>query len=233
MEQSTGAQMRAGPIPTLNDEPVDDVANSLFRKWGVGKKGQDMGILLLLVTRDRRSRLEVGYGLEPILPDGFAGGLLREMRPALRQNQYGEAMMVAAETIGDRIAKEKQVQIEPLRQRRVVRRHSGGLPWPMLILGGIAVLFFLLVRAVAAEALWWRWRRRRPPGLLGRSARPGSSGGLAAAVEVSAVGARGGGFGGFGGAIRAAAAPRATVGNYGGHSERVNRHGASSTASCR
>ena len=65
--------------------------------------------MLLLSTGDRRSRLEVGYGLEPILPDGLAGSILREMRPALRQQQYGEAMMAAAQTIGNTIAKAKDV----------------------------------------------------------------------------------------------------------------------------
>ena len=62
----------------------------------MGQKGKNEGILLLLAIQDRRSRLEIGYGLEPILPDGLAGIVLREMRPALRQQQYGEALMAAA-----------------------------------------------------------------------------------------------------------------------------------------
>jgi uncharacterized protein len=72
-------------IATLEGEPIEDVANTIFRAWGVGQKGKNEGILLLLSIGDRRSRLEVGYGLEPILPDGLAGSILREMRPALRQ----------------------------------------------------------------------------------------------------------------------------------------------------
>ena len=56
--------------------------------------------MLLLSIGDHRSRLEVGYGLEPILPDGLDGDILREMRPALRQSDFGDAMIAAAQTIG-------------------------------------------------------------------------------------------------------------------------------------
>src|SRR6476620_7012842 len=104
VEQQTGAEMALVTIQSLSDEPIDDVANTIYRAWGVGKKGKDEGILLLLAVGDRRDRLEVGYGLEPILPDGFSGDVLRAMRPALRQSQYGEALRAAAATIGGRIA---------------------------------------------------------------------------------------------------------------------------------
>ncbi len=87
VEQATGAQMALVTIPSLEGEPIEDVANTIFRAWGVGQKGKNEGILLLLAIDDRRSRLEVGYGLEPILPDGLDGSILREMRPALRQRR--------------------------------------------------------------------------------------------------------------------------------------------------
>src|SRR5215475_10185201 len=100
VERATGAQIALVTIPSLEGEPIEDVANTIFRAWGVGQKGKNEGILLLLSVGDRRTRLEVGYGLEPVLPDGFAGSVLREMRPALRQNHFGEALMAAAQTIG-------------------------------------------------------------------------------------------------------------------------------------
>src|SRR5579864_1516915 len=130
VEQVTGAQMALVTIPTLEDEPIEDVANTIFRAWGVGQKGKNEGILLLLVVRDRRSRLEVGYGLEPILPDGLAGGILREMRPALRQGQYGDAMMAAAQTIGSAIAQAKNVMLDAQLPRRVRPSSRDSIPWP-------------------------------------------------------------------------------------------------------
>ena len=118
-------------LPTLEGEPIEDVANTIFRAWGVGQKGKNKGILLLLVMGDRRSRLEVGYGLEPILPDGLDGSILREMRPALRQGQYGEAMMAAAETIGSTIAQAKNVSLDAQLPGACGAPPAGSIPWPL------------------------------------------------------------------------------------------------------
>jgi uncharacterized protein len=132
VKESTGAEIALVTSPTLHGEPVEDVANALFRAWGIGQKGENNGILLLLVTQDRRSRLEVGYGLEPLLPDGFSGSLLREMRPALRESHYGDALILAARAIGLRIAEAKGVSIsEAPRPRR--SRPREGFPWHSII----------------------------------------------------------------------------------------------------
>lgn len=145
VERSTGAQMAFVTIPSLEGEPVEDVANTIFRAWGIGAKGKDEGILLLLAIQDRKSRVEVGYGLEPILPDGFVGGVLREMRPALREQHYGEAMMAGGQTMGAAIAKAKNVTLNAHLPRRIRRTPSNSIPWPVII-GGIAVLLLLLRR---------------------------------------------------------------------------------------
>ena len=142
VKDATGAEIALVTIPTLHGEPPEDVANLLYRTWGVGVKGKDEGVLLLLSVNDRRSRLEVGYGLEPIIPDGFAGSLLREMRPALRTNQYGDAFVVAARTLGNRIAAAKNVTIADTPEPR--RRHEPeGIPWPVVIPIGLFLLFLL------------------------------------------------------------------------------------------
>ena len=145
VERSTGAQMAFVTVQTLDGEPIEDVANDLFRGFGIGQKKQDNGVLLLLVIGDRRSRLEIGHGLEPILPDGLDGMVLVNMRPALRAGQYGEAMLAAAQTIGGIIAKDKGVTITTQMPQRRVREHPArSIPWP-LILGAI-VLFGLFTR---------------------------------------------------------------------------------------
>ncbi len=188
VEASTGAQIALVTLPTLAGEPVEDVADLLYRKWGVGKKETDEGVLLLLVIQDRRSRLEVGYGLEPYMPDGYAGGLLREMRPALQAGQYGEAMTIAAQTLGNRIAEAKGLTIQqaPLR-RHGAPRGSAGVPWGTLFF--VLILLLWLVGAGGRRGM-----RRGGAGsflagmllgnLMGRSMYGGFRG-------------RGGGFGGF------------------------------------
>ena len=184
VEQSTGAQMALVTVASLEGEPIEDVANTIFRAWGVGQKGKNEGILLLLAIGDRRSRLEVGYGLEPILPDGLDGSILREMRPALRQGDYGDAMMAAAETIGNAIAQAKHVELRGAPAAAHAAGGSDSIPWPVLI------------------------RRRICPVWLMRAARPRGYGGggggflpgliLGNMMGGSTWGGRGsGGFGGF------------------------------------
>ena len=96
-------------------------ANRLYREWGIGKKGKDEGILILLAVKDRKSRAEIGYGVEPIISDGAAGGILRQIRPILQQGNYGGALLAAAEQMGTIIAQSKGVDLggpEPLRGTR-------------------------------------------------------------------------------------------------------------------
>ena len=67
--------------------------------------------MLLLAIKDHKQRAEVGYGLEPIITDGYAGGVLRGIRPILQQGNYGGALLAAAQQFGSRIAQAKGVAI--------------------------------------------------------------------------------------------------------------------------
>jgi uncharacterized protein len=194
VEQSTGAQMALVTVASLEGEPIEDVANTIFRAWGVGQKGKNEGILLLLSIGDRRTRLEVGYGLEPILPDGLAGSILREMRTALRQGDYGDAMMAAAETMGSAIAKAKNVELAARLPRRTQPAVSDSFPWPVLI-GGVFFLLLLLMRGGRRGGggglgiLPWLILGNVMGGSMGGGRGGGGFGGFDS----------GGGFGGFGG----------------------------------
>jgi uncharacterized protein len=196
VEQQTGAQMALVTIQSLSGEPIEDVANTLYRAWGVGKKGKDEGILLLLAVSDRRSRLEVGYGLEPNLPDGFDGDILRAMRPALRQTQYGEAFRAAAATIGTKIAQAKGITLDTSLRRQIRPQPSGqSIPWPLVVIGIVVVLS--LLRGGGGGGFL--------PGLLlgsmmGGGRRGGWGGGSSGGFGgYDSGGDSGGGFGGFGG----------------------------------
>ena len=145
IEKSTGAQMALVTIRTLDGAPVEDVANSLFRRWGIGSKTNNEGLLLLLAVADRRSRLEVGYGLEPVITDGSGGELLRAMRPALRENRFAEALGTAAHELGNRIARSKNVTIAEQnrpRQRVPEEQQEPAIPWFILVWVGLLVLMF-------------------------------------------------------------------------------------------
>ena len=93
IDQKAHAQIAVVTIRTLEGVPVEDFANRLFERWGIGPKSDNRGVLILLAVDDHRYRVEVGYGLEPILPDGKVGGFGREIVPLLRQGNYNGALL--------------------------------------------------------------------------------------------------------------------------------------------
>lgn len=142
VERVTGAQMAFVTVRSLEGEPIEDVANDLFHAWGVGQKNKDNGVMLLLSIGDRKSRLEVGGGLGDVIPDVMAGDILDVMRPALRERQYGPALLAGAEKIGSTIAQSKGVSVAlPAYAPRVHRATRDQIPWPVILFG----LFILML----------------------------------------------------------------------------------------
>jgi len=194
MERATGVQMAFVTLPSLDGNPIEDVSNNLFRQWGIGKKGKDEGIMLLLALQDHRERIEVGYGLEPILPDGFDGSILRNIQPMLRRNEYANAMVAAAAQMGAEISRAKGVSVEPrarTQDRTVSTRH--GLPFPLIVIGIIVLI--LLFRGGGGGVGGFLSGM-----LLGNLLGGGRGGGSGwGGGGFGGGGGGGGGFGGFGG----------------------------------
>jgi len=198
LRDATGVQLAVVTLPGLAGEPLEEVANDLFRKWGIGHKGKDNGLLLLLVPRERRFRMEVGYGLEEIVPDGYAGSVLRTMRPALRENRYGEALLQGVHEVGARIAAAKGVKLAegPAPQRRE-RMPEASLPI-LALLGGLAVFAILCGATGCRRARRYYYGGSWLPaallgGLAGRAWGSSHSGGGFGGYDSAD------GFGGFGG----------------------------------
>lgn len=203
VEQSTKAQFAVAIVKSLDGDTVEEAAVRLYEKWRIGKKGTDEGLLILFAIEDRKNRIEVGYGLEPIVTDGAAGDVLRSIRPVLRQGDYGAAIYAAVQQLGQRVAEAKGVTIEgqaPVRRRR---SGEGGVP-----VGAILLLILLFV-ALGGMDGGRRGGRRRGGGadvlagmilgqMLGGGRRGGgwSHGGFGGS---GGGGWGGGGFGGFGG----------------------------------
>jgi uncharacterized protein len=195
VERATGVQMALVTLKSLDGEQIEDVTNTLYRQWGVGKKGKDEGIMLLLAVEDHRDRVEVGYGLEPILPDGFDGSILRGIQPLLQQGADGRALISGAVQIGSAIARAKGVPLSPDERQRVrVVPERHGLPWPLIIIG-IVVLLLLSRGGGSGGGLLTGLILGN---LLGRGGRGGGWGGGGFGGYDSGGGG-GGGFGGFGG----------------------------------
>jgi uncharacterized protein len=199
LESKTGAELVIVTVPSLDGEPIEDYAVNLFKAWGVGKKGQDNGLLLLAVIQDRRSRMEVGYGLEPVITDGYAGDVLRSLRPHFRAGQYGPGLLEAAKQLANRIAQSAGVSLSDEAAPRGARRSSPSANSFQMISG----LFVLLVLIVLLSLL--NRKSNRLAGLhsrrrYGYGPHYGGWGGFGGSGGHWGGGADGtGGFGGFGG----------------------------------
>jgi uncharacterized protein len=201
VQQATGAQLAFVTIPTLEGEPIEDVANDLFHAWGIGQKGEDNGAMVLLSIRDHKSRMEVGGGLGGVVPDGMAGLLLDDMRPALRQGQYGAAFLAAAERLGSTIAQSKGVTISAPEPRYRVRPSvQDSIPWPLILFG----IFFLLLFLRGGGSRYGGGGGGFWTGMLLGQLLGGGRGGFGGGRDGGGFGGfdsggGGGGFGGFGG----------------------------------
>ncbi len=103
-EEETKAEIAVVTVNSLEGTYVEDYAVRLFEQWGIGKKEADNGLLLLIAKEDREFKIEVGYGLEPIITDGRAGKILREqMIPSFKEGNYDQGVKLAVEKIEEYI----------------------------------------------------------------------------------------------------------------------------------
>ena len=105
VDQKAQAQIAVVTVKSLGGRTIEDYSIGLATRLGIGPKSTNRGVLVLLAVEDRRYRIEVGYGLEAILPDGKVGGFGREAVPYLRQNDYDSAMLLMTRRVADVIGK--------------------------------------------------------------------------------------------------------------------------------
>src|SRR5690348_11262157 len=111
LEQKTGAQLAIVTVRSLEEQSVEYYAVDLFRQLGIGSKKDNRGVLLLVAPNDRKYRIEVGYGLEPVINDARAGDTGRAMVPFLRQGDYGGAVEAGAWQLAKYIADDSNVTL--------------------------------------------------------------------------------------------------------------------------
>jgi uncharacterized protein len=194
VDQKARAQIAVVTIKSLEGDAVEDFANHLFQKWAVGYKGTDRGVMVLLAVGDHKYWTEVGYGLEPILPDGKVGGFGRDMVPLLRQGNYSGAVWQVASQIAEVIAQDSHVSLDSLGQSHAAApaRESSGQELHLTTGQILALLIILIVGApILLRLLGPLFLFSLLSGGMGRGGLGGWGGG--------GFGGGGGGFGGFGG----------------------------------
>jgi len=205
LQQKTEAQLAVVTVNSLEGESVEDYAVALYKQLGVGPKGTDRGVLLLVAPKDRKYRVEVGYGLEPVINDARAGDVGRAMVPVLRQNNYSGAIEAATWQLAQYIATDRGVTLSgqpPRRQIKSSPDDGGKFPFGMIIFA--LILLFILIGSRRGGS---QGRRMGPRGGSGWWIGPmigggsGGRGGWAGGGFGGGGGgfSGGGGFGGFGG----------------------------------
>lgn len=202
VEQKTGAQMAIVTVNSLDGESVETYAVNLYKQLGIGKKKDNRGVLLLVAPHERKYRIEIGYGLEPVINDARAGDAGRAMVPYLRQGDYSKASEVAARRLAKYIADDSGVTLsgQPPATRTQNDGGSSGFPIFWIILG--VVIFFRAIgslsgrggsgRGMGGGLLWFLL------GMLSNSSGRGSGNNWGGG-GFGGGGSGGGGFGGFGG----------------------------------
>lgn len=193
LDEKAKAQLAVVIVASLQGSDVETYAVDLFKRWGIGNKSTNRGVLILVAIQDRRYRVEVGYGLEPILPDGRVGSFGREAVPYLKSGDYNNAVLLLSTRVADAIATEAHVQISlPERAAPTAPEASpqtGISPGSLGIV--LLVIIFILVFTPLRRLLFWWLLFGGGGGWSGGSSRGGWAGG-------GGFGS-GGGFGGFGG----------------------------------
>ena len=192
---AANAQVAVVIVKTLDGGDPADYADELEGKWKMGRKGSDRGVLVLLAVDDHKYRIEVGYGLEGILPDGKVGDIGRAMVPDLRANDYDGAMTLAVGEVAQVIADDAHVTLngdEPAQDAaQPVHQHSPVIAKLILLI--IVLVFFggfSLLRMLFGWGLFFGGWGGGGPWIGGGGGFSGGGGG---------GGGFGGGFGGFGG----------------------------------
>jgi uncharacterized protein len=139
-------------VVTLKDiggANIDEFTNRLYERWGIGKKGEDRGVMILVALKERKIRIEVGYGLEGLIPDGLAGQIRDQaIVPYLKKGEFGPGLINGLSTLAAIIAKDRGIELsgKPATPQEVTSKRSrtayGIFPFLFLLF-----LFFFLFRS--------------------------------------------------------------------------------------
>jgi len=200
LEQKTTAQMVVLTIPDLGGDSIEDLSITIANdKWKLGQKGKDNGVLFLVAFKDKKYRIEVGYGLEGVLPDSLVGSLGRKLLvPYFRKGDYSDGIYATTLAVANIIAKHYGVKIEGMPVVEYSRQPASRGNSPSLFSSIIAVLFFIIlgilfVRNPRAFLLFLLFSS-----MGGRGGSWGGGGGFGGGGFGSFGGGGGGGFGGGG-----------------------------------
>lgn len=198
LEQKTTAQVLVLTVQSLDGQAIEEFAFNTKEKWRLGQKGKDNGVLIVVAVKDRKYRLEIGYGLESILPDSRVGTIGREyLVPYFRKGDFGAGVYAAALVVANTIASQEGVEITGMPALQQPRSGGGRRPF-----GIVQTAFFAIFLVVALILCITHPRQCLLLFMLSQmgGGRGGWSGGGGGFGGGGSFGGGGGGSGGGGGA---------------------------------
>lgn len=209
-EQANQRQFVVATIPSLDGYDIADYGYQLGRHWGLGDVENNDGIILLVAPNERKVRIEVGYGLEAVIPDGLAYDIVeRDILPRFREGNMTGGIVAGADAIIRHLELPPEQQQAAIAQASTERRPQSGFPFGALIWLGI--LFFFILLPMLGRVRGRHYRRGGAAGAVGdvllwtainaaMNSGRGSGGGWGGGGGFGG-GFGGGGFGGGGGSF--------------------------------
>jgi len=191
--QKTGIPVVVVTMPDIGGAEYNDYANRLYRAWGIGKKEEDKGVLIFVTVKERKMRIETGYGVEGILPDGLVGEIRdRYMTPYLKQDKFGEGLFAGALAVAQVVAKASGIELSGQMPKKTVKKRAGFSFFPIII---ILIIIMLISKRRGGSWLFFLAL------LFGLGGGGGRGSGYSSGGVGGSFGGFGGGFGGFGGGM--------------------------------
>jgi uncharacterized protein len=165
LERQTGHQLVVATLSDLQGLEIEDYGYQLLRAWGIGRKAEDDGVILIVAPNQRQVRIEVGYGLEPVLTDALSSLIIqREILPAFRENRFEPGVVAGTRAIARQIGlppEEAKAAVAQAETRRADRGASIDLPGIVFaiivvlwVLGGVTRAFGGRRRG-GSGSIWW------------------------------------------------------------------------------
>jgi uncharacterized protein len=171
LQRASSRQLVVATVSSLQDQPIEDYGYQLGRAWGIGQRGANNGIILLVAPNEKRVRIEVGYGLEPIMTDALSNRIIQDqILPHFRDhNDYAGGIAAGA----DAIIAQLQAPLEAAEQNAAAAeraqsergesrggRQRGSSPLPLIFWIGVALFIVYGLTRSGMRGTTWRRRRR-------------------------------------------------------------------------
>ncbi|HEY0103330.1 MAG TPA: TPM domain-containing protein [Brevundimonas sp.] len=185
LERDTTDQLVVVTVPDLQGYEIEEYGYQLGRAWAIGQQGKNNGALLIVAPKERKVRIEAGYGLEPVLTDALSAMIIQnDILPSFREGSFERGIEQGVDAI------DRQLRLDPEQaQARVAAAERPKSSAPIGVAGVIGIIFLLLLLRMIGGG--GRGRRRRGGGMAPIMI-------WAASEALRGSGRGGGGFGGGG-----------------------------------